>query len=298
MKLLETAQKHMERSPYQAFAAILTMFLTFLLSGVFLLSSVASGEVIKFFESKPQITVFFQDKAGDAEAKQLQQKLESTQKISAVKYVSKEEALSIYREQNKSDPLLLELVTADILPASLEISAKNPSDLKDLEPLVSESEGVDEVVYQRDVVESLLVWTRAIRLVGGSLAFVLAINSVLTIMTIIAMRVALKREEIDVLKLVGASPWYIRGPFVVEGGLYGIFGAVVAALLILGLVLWMRPFLFTFLGVVPNINHMLTNPVGSFFVWSAVGFIVGFGFIGFFLGSIGSLVALVRYLKF
>lgn len=297
MRALNTTWKHMRRSPYQALAAILTMFLTFLLSGIFFVTTAASILILQYFESKPQITVFFMEKAGQVEAAVLTKTLEETGKVAMVKYVSKEEALAIYREQNKNDPLLLEMVTADILPASLEVSAKDPKYLKDLEPLIKNSQGVEEVVYQKDVVDALLAWTNAIRTIGGILGGLLVLDSILIIMTVIAMKIALKREEIDILRLLGASRWYIRTPFVLEGGFYGAIGAGIAWLIIALVVLWLRPFLLTFLGIIPVIKMLLLTPASPTFLLSVFGFLGVLLLAGFLLGSFGSLVALSRYLK-
>lgn len=298
MMSLSTAYKHMRRSPYQAMAAILTMFLTLLLAGLFFLASTASYFILQYFEGKPQITVYFQDKTTDEVIQKLQASLTATGKTAAITFISKDEALAIYREQNKKDPLLLEMVTADILPASLEVSANDPNFLSDLEVIIKDAEGVEEVVYQRDVVETLISWTNAIRAVGGSLAGLLAVDSILIVMTIIGMKIALKKQEVEILTLVGASPWYIRAPFVLEGGLYGLFGACIASLIIGGLTIWLYPFILTYLGVVPAIGSILGAPTSTPFLLSALVFFGGLGATGFFLGSIGSLVAVGRYLKF
>lgn len=298
MSSTTTAWKHMRRSPYQAMAAILTMFLTLLLVGLFFLASTASFFVLQYFEGKPQITVYFQDKAGEDVIHKLENDLASTGKTATTKYISKEDALTIYREQNKSDPLLLEMVTADILPASLEVSATVPNFLSDLEAVIKDAEGVEEVVYQRDVVETLIAWTNAIRWVGGSLAVLLVVDSILIVMTIIGMKIALKKQEVEILNLVGASPWYIRAPFLLEGGLYGLFGAGFASIIIAGLTLWLYPFLLAFLGVIPAIGGVLGAPTSTAFLLSVLGFFGGLSVTGFLLGSIGSMVAVGRYLKF
>ncbi len=298
MRLIPSTWTHVRRSPYQAMAAILTMFLTFLLAGVFFLATVSSVLVLQFFESKPQITVFFTDKATADDAKTLQETLDGTDKVSAMKYVSKDDALAIYREQNKNDPLLLEMVTADILPASLEVSATDPKFLSELDPIIRKAQGVEEVVFQKDVVDTLLSWTNAIRIVGGSLAILLGIDSLLIIMTVISMKIALKKEEIEVLKLVGASPWYIRMPFVMEGGFYGASGAFMAWIIITGLVIWLQPVVVSFLGMIPPIAVVLGSLTSTSFLLATGGFMIATLLIGFFLGSMGSLVALGRYLKF
>ena len=297
MPLIREVRTHIRRSPNQALAATLTMFLTFLVGGVFFLASMASVSILGFFEGKPQITVFFTPKAGQVEADALKKKLEATGKVASTKFISKDEALSIYQLQNKNDPLLLEMVTADILPASLEVSATDPQYLSQLTPLIQGSEGVDEVVYQRDVVESLLNWTNAIRLVGGTLALLLAIDSLLIIGTVIAMKVALKRDEIEILTLVGASPWTIRAPFIVEGGTYGAVGAAIASLILIGVIAWMRPLLYGFLGMIPMLHLLFASLVSPVFLLSAFGFFVSTVVLGFILGAVGSWTALIRYLK-
>lgn len=297
MTLISSTWKHIRRSPYQAIAAVLTMFLTLLLAGTFFLATTASYYVLKFFESKPQITVFFSDKASDQEASALQKTLEATGKTAGVKYVSKDQALAIYREQNKNDPLLLEMVTADILPASLEVSATNPTYLKDLEPVIRSAQGVDEVVFQKDVVDTLISWTRAIRVGGGALAFFLAFDSILIVMTVIGMKIALKKKEVEILTLVGASPWYIRAPFILEGGFYGAAAAFVAWIILMALIVWMRPMMLGFLGNIPAIQTVLADPFSSMFLLSAALFWTLLTMSGFALGSIGSLIAVGRYLR-
>jgi cell division transport system permease protein len=298
MQALHNMWTHMRRSPYQTMAAVVTMFVTMLLAGLFFLASTLSSLTLQYFESKPQITVFFTDKATLADANTLKASLEATGKVLSTKYVSKEDALVIYKEQNKNDPLLLEMVTADILPASLEVSAKDPSFLGELEPVMKNAKEVEEVVFQKDVVDTLMKWTNAIRWVGGILVALFAVNSILIVMTVIGMKIALKKEEIEILNLVGASPWYIRWPFILEGGMYGISGAIVSWVIISVLCISLQKFISGFLGMIPVLG-ILFSSVAS---WPFVGFIAGLLVllmtIGFLLGSLGSVVALRRYLKF
>lgn len=297
MRTFSTALKHIRRSPYQAFAAILTMFLTLLLSGIFFITTGASVLILQYFERKPQVTVFFKDSALQKDIDSLRATLEATGKVSEIKFVSKEEALTIYKEQNKDDPLLLEMVTADILPASLEISALDPVYLAELEAVIKPSEFVEEVVYQKDVVDTLMAWTMAARLVLGVLAGLLIADAILILITVTSMKIALRREEVEILRLVGASPWYIRLPFVWEGGLYGFFGALLSWGIITGVVVWLRPILLSFLGIMPEVNMILTNPTGPLFLMASGTLLGAMVFVGFFLGSFGSLIAVNRYLK-
>jgi len=284
--MLKTTWQHIRRSPYQAVAAVLIMTLTFLVASVFFFVVTGSHAILSHFEKKPQITVFFTDKKTEEEIRDLEEKLRSTGKVSSLKYVSKEEALAIYREQNKGDPLLLDMVTADILPASLEISATTPQYLANLAQILKNEKEIEEVVYQKDIIDSLLSWTRGIRTVGIILVSFLSLVSLLVILTIISMKIALKKEEIEILKLIGASSWYIRMPFMLEGSFYGFTGAVFAWIAAYFLLLYSTPFLSSFLVEISIL------PVSPIFMLAILG---GMGFLGIALGSLGSLLALKRY---
>ena len=296
MRLIREVRTHIRRSPYQAIAAILTMFLTFFVGGVFFLATLTSAAILQYFESKPQITVFFTPKAGQKEVDAVKGKLEGTGKIASTHFVSKDDALKLYREQNKNDPLLLEMVSAEILPASLEVSATSPTYLTDVANTVNGMTGVDEVVYQRDVVDTLIRWTNAVRVAGFVLGLILILDSLLIIGTVISMKVALKRDEIEILSLVGASPWSVKAPFMVEGGTYGVIGAGIASIILTVLVVWMQPALFVFLHDIPLLGALLINPTNSIFLAASGLFIFGNTALGFVLGVLGSMIALKRFL--
>lgn len=297
MAAINSPWSHIRRTPYQSLAAILTMFLTFLLAGIVGISSFASHMILMYFESKPQLTVFFMEKAGKPEADSLVATLKQTGKVASTKFVSKDEALAIYRQQNKNDPLLLEMVTTDVLPASLEVTAVDPSYLKDLEPVIKGAQGVEEVVFQRDVVDALIKWTNGIRIIGTVFALLLAFDSLLILMTVIGMKIALRKDELEILRLIGASPWYIKRPFVLEGALYGWIGSFVAWIVIMGGIVWGRTALLSFLGVIPSISALLSSPTGQPFLVFAAAFFVSMVVSGAMLGSIGSLIASGRYVR-
>lgn len=292
----------MRRSPYQAIAAILAMFLTFLLTGFFFLMSVTSAVILQYFEGKPQITVFFRDEATQEDANALTATLQASGKTASVKYVTKEEALATYRTLFQNDPLLLEMVTSDILPASLEVSATSPENLNELAQVIASQEGtsdsIEEIVYQKDVVDALISWSNAIKVIGGVLALLLAVDALLIIMTVIGMKIALRRDEIEILKLVGASSWYIRLPFLWEGALYGIWGATASWAVLMGIIVWMRPVLLSFLSAIPVFVTVLSSPTGTVFLAGSAALLGILLVTGFLLGIIGSAVSVGRYLKF
>src|SRR3989344_3456011 len=186
---LKTMWRHIRRSPYQALAAILIMTLTFFVVTVFTFLAVGSSKIISYFESKPQITAFFKDDATTEQINTLKEQIIQNGKVAQVRFVSKQEALEIYREQNKNDPLLLDLVTADILPATLEISTVEIEDLALVSNELSKSPIVQEVIFQKDIVSSLSSWTSAIRKIGIGLIAALGLVSTFIMITIIGIKI-------------------------------------------------------------------------------------------------------------
>lgn len=288
MKSVKTMLRNARRSPYQAMAAILIMTLTFLTISFFTLLLSGSSAVITFFESKPQVTAFFKNEADAEQIKTLGEQLRESGRISSVKYVSKQEALEIYKEQNKEDPLLLDLVTADILPASLEVSTHKIEDLAVVSETLKSSSIVQEVIYQKDIVSALTSWTNAVRKIGLALIIVLSLVSVFIMSIIIGVKISQKKEDIEIMKLIGASNWYIRWPFIYEGIFYGIIGALIGWA-IATLALWYStPFLASFLTGIPIF------PIPVIFFFMILGGELIFAIV---LGFISSFVAVLRYLK-
>ena len=288
MKFIKSSLRNIRRSPYQALAAVLIMMLTFLTISFFTFLLAGSSRVINFFESKPQATAFFKNEAKQSDINTLESQIKNTGKVSSVRFVSKKEALKIYKQQNKDDPLLLDLVTADILPASLEVSAFRISDLSGISETLKGSSIVQEVIFQKDIVSTLVSWTAAVRRIGISLVIVLSLVSTFIMITIIGIRISQRKEDIEIMRLIGASNWYIRWPFLFEGMFYAVVGALVGWM-IASLVLWYStPFLSSFLKGVPIL------PVPPIFLLEVLLAELIFAII---LGFLSSFLAVLRYLK-
>lgn len=285
---LKTAWHHIRRYPYQTSAAVLIMALTFFVVSAFTFLILGSSKVISYFESKPQVTAFFRDEAKQENIDALKDQLNSTGKIASIRFVSKQEALEIYTQQNKDDPLLLDLVTADILPASLEISTVKIDDLAGISEMLKQSPFVAEVIFQKDVVSTLTAWTSAIRKIGIALVVGLSLVSIFIMATIIGIKISHKKDEIEIMRLIGATSWYVRWPFLFEGVFYAVFGAFLGWLIASGLLLYATPFLSTFLRGIPNIV------VSPLFLLELLGVEFLFAII---LSFFSSFLAVLRYLK-
>jgi len=288
MNQIKKTVKLLRRSPYQALAAALAMSLTFFVSSIFVIMIIGGQIVLNYIEQRPEVIVFFNDEATQTEIDELNTQVKSTGLTKDIKFVSKEEALAIYRERNKDDPLLLESVTADFLPRSIDISVNRASDIKQVTELAKDSPHVDKVITPENLVEQLVKWTKTIRL--GGIVFVSTLLSIsfLIIIMVIGMRIAIRREEVSIMSLVGATKWYIARPFFIEGALYGILGASISVLLIYGLLLFYSPQIQNFLG---DIRIFPINPLFFLYLWAAEALVAAL------VGIIGAAIALYRYLK-
>ena len=278
------------------------VFITLFVMAVVLLMAGGSHALLQYLETKPQVTIFFQDEKEKDSVDQLMSKLENTGKVSNIKYISKEEALSIYQEQNKDDPLLLEMVTADILPSSLEVSAVSPKYLEELKIIAEEEPGIDEIVFQKDVIDTLVSWTSTVRRVGLSFLVFLIIATVFILLTSVGMKIAMRKDEIKILRLVGATGWYIKKPFIFEGLIYGSIGAGLAFIMVSLLVLYIQPFITSFLQGVPSLT-LIQYQAFRFDIWPFSITLYFFLFTtllvsGLLIGLLGSIFAVSRYLKY
>lgn len=284
------SQNRMRRSPYQAMAAILILTMTLFLAAVFFLIAAGSQTVLKYFETRPQVNAFYKQDVipSPQDVELIKTKMLATEKIEDFKYVSKDEALTIYKNLNKNDPLLLEAVTAGMLPASIEISAKDPADLKAIAEEMSHEPGIDDVRFAEDIVSSLAVWTRSVRLIGVGLVGAHIVISFVIILLIIGIKVSARREEIYLHQLLGATDGFVMAPFVWEGISYGLISGLLAWGVAYLVLLYSTPFLVTFLAGLP----VLPVPI-----WFMLLVLAGTEGLGMIIGALGAMLATARYLR-
>lgn len=286
----KTSWNQIRRTPYQALAAVMIMFLTFFALSVFSLISAGSVRVLKYFEGAPQVIAFF-EKGKDipeTEISKIKNELERSGKLADFKYVSIHEAEAIYREKNEGDPLLLELVNYKILPPSIEISATEIDSLILLKEILEKQPGVEDIAFYEDIVKSLSSWIKNIKIFGLVLVSYLLLQSLLVIIIIIGMKIMVRKEEIEIMKLIGASNAFVRQPFIFEGVFYGLVGSFLAWASCYIFLLYSTPFLISWLGDI----ELLPVPL-----WLML-FLLGAQLIlGIVVGFFGSLLAVHRFLR-
>jgi len=287
-KIFRTSFEYIRRHKWLTITSLLVMTLTFFLTSIFVVAAFGSSKILKGLEARPQITAYFKDDASEPEILAVKEKLEQTGLTSSVEYVSKEEALTIFMGLSQEDPALLEGISSNVLPASLEVKAENLSDLPKLAKVLEQEPLLEDLQFYKDVVEKFRRLTAAARLMGFGLVGVLSVISLLIVLVTIGMTISSRGEEIEIMRLVGANDWQIRGPFLLQGALLGVVSAIISVILLFLLL----PLL------VPYISGALTNiPLPSVSPVFLVGLLVGETSFGALIGSVGSWIAVRKYLK-
>lgn len=304
MEHLKTALIHMRRSPYQAIAAVLVLAYTFFVVSVVAFHAYAGQMTLRYLEQQPQIIVFLRQEAQATEVNSLQSELGNDVRIAGdIKYVSHEEAFEIFKGV-ADNPLITELVPPDIFSPSLEFSVTDLAFTQELIKELKDEQIVESVAFTGslggesaisgaiDRLEGTINYVRTLGLIF--IGFLLP-TVVLILVVIISMRIATRRAEIDTLRLIGATPWFVRAPFVFEGMLYGLIGAFVG---FLAGFLW---FLYSipaireysqFFGGIPVIPANLQAT--AILLSSLLGMELLFALL---IGFLGSIIALSRYLR-
>lgn len=289
------------RTPYQSLTSFLILFFTLFLSLFFFNMTSFFNGILSYVETRPQVTVYFQDKVEESDIFKIRDEVSATGKTTSIKYVSKDEALQIYKDLNKNNPLLLEMVTAEILPASLEVYATKPEYLSQIAEFLKKQNGIDEVVFQKNIVDKLVGLTTVLRRTSVFVLFFLLIISVIVLMTTTAFKIALKKEEIELMTLLGASKSYVRKPFLLEGVFFGIASGTLAFLFFYLIFLYFNTFFKSYLAGIPTLPFYNLGGI-NIYVWPpSINFVLLSYFavilFGAGIGFVGNYISTTKYIK-
>lgn len=293
-KVWDNLKKYLEKEKLMSISNFLVMGITFLLLGLFIDTIVLSQTALRYLEDQAQITIFFKDSYTEDQILALKKNIEDDSRIASVTYVSKEEALRIFKEINKDEPVLLESISSSILPASLEIKAKNISNLDSLANEYKAKDGVEEVRFYKDVVQRFASVSRGVYIVGFVLVVIFFVISYSVIISALRTSINSRGKELEIMKLVGASDSYIKGPFIYEGVFFSMISSIAAAIMILLLGVGMDK-----LGIFSK--GFSVGFIPGFFI-NPILFSIALAFVlilsGFILGYFGSNAAVKKYLKY
>lgn len=203
---------------------------------------------INYFEVQPEITAFFKVEATDEEVQNVLNNLNTRAYIKNVDVIDRAKAFELYGAANADEPLLIELLSADLFPVSLSISANAPEHIKQLQADLQNLPAIDEVVFNDDVYNQFLSWTTILKQVGFIVCVVFGAQLVLVLIVIMSMMVSGKRESIKIMSIIGATKGNIKAPFIIEGLWFGFWGSFVALLVAQGVLFFFTPQIQAFFG--------------------------------------------------
>jgi len=283
------------RNGWLTLATIMIMVITLFVIGSLIFGRVILNSTLAQLQDKVDITVYFKTDAQESEILAIKNKLTKLTEVQDVIYVSSDKALSDFKSRHLNNALIvqsLDELVENPLGANLNIKAKDPSQYESISRFLEASaiSSIDKINYRQNqgVIDRLSNILKASRTVGFGITFVLSFIAILVAFNTIRLAIFTSKDEITVMRLVGASSRYISGPFIIEGVMHGVFAAFITMLIFYPILLWLGPLGEQFFGG-PNI-----------FAYYISNFFQLFGILvlaGAFLGSLSSLIATRRYLK-
>lgn len=290
------------RNGFVSLSAILIMTITLFVIGALMVGNAALSATLEQLTEKVDVNVYFYTEAPEEDILALKTRLEELPEVAGVVYVTRDEALERFRERHKDDQLTIQALDEleeNPLGASLAVRAKETSQYESIAKFLEASpavsgEGAARIVdtvnfsQNRVAIERLSEIIASSKRLGSMVAIFLAVASILIALNTIRLAIYTSRDEIAVMRLVGASPWYVRGPFVVAGILYGLTSAIIVLLVMYPLALWLAEPSAQFFGNFNTLTYVTE------YMLLFVGTIIGAGVL---LGAVSSYLAVRRYLR-
>jgi len=290
------------RNAFVSLASTLVLTFTLFVIGSLIFLGAMLDSSLSQIKDKVDINVYFITSAIESDILAIKDKVENLSEVTSVEYVSREQAIADFRERHADDQLIiqsLEELSDNPLGAQLNIKATDPSQYESIAKFLDSgsalgasdgSEIIDRINFfqNQTAIEKLTDIINSMETLSFFIALVLVVISVLITFNTIRLAIFTAKEEIAVMKLVGASNIYVRGPFVVEGTMSGAISAIVAVILFYPLTLWLGPSTETFFGGVSIFEYYLNN-FGQIFLMMM--------FFGVLLGGGSSYLAVRKYLQ-
>ena len=274
------------RSTLMSIATILSITTILIIVGAFLLISINSSLFLKNLESQLEIAIYLEDNISKAELNNLKSNITSIDGIKEVKFVSKEEAYKRLSEDLGEQKDILSAIEVNPLPASFEIQVKDPKVIEQIANRIAEFKKVEEVEYSREIAERLLNFTYIFRRAGMLVLVFLVFASILIISNIIKITVYARRNEIEIMSLAGATSWFIKWPFIIEGFLQGFISAILSIIILYNLYFFATNKVHQVIPFLPLVvDNMDLLPIGITIV-----------LLGSFVGILGSMFSVGKYL--
>ena len=281
--------KSIRRNGFMSFASISTVAVSLLVLGMFLLISLNTNNLAQHLESQVQISVYMQDSANAQDLKNTEAKLKTIPGVVKVTPVTKAQAMERFRKRlgDQQKQLLASLGKDNPFPNSFDVQVASPDKIKAVSEPISKMPKVETAKFGQEIVEHLFNLTRIMRFGGALLVVFLAMATLFIISNTIRLTVFARRKEVIIMRYVGATDWFIRWPFILEGMTLGFTGAVLASLIIdasYGALLSKIHATLAFLPMLPSTP--LLYYVTGFLLVAGTG-----------IGALGSFISLRKFLK-
>lgn len=291
------------RNAFVSLSSILVMTVTLFVVGTTIFAGVILSSAISELRDKADVNVYFTTTAGEADISALESQLEALPEVASVEYISRDDALAQFRERHQNDQLTLQALDelgSNPLGAVLNVKANDISQYDAIAAFLNDKAAVaqggpsiiDKVNYydeqHRQALQRLEAITSSAKQLGLFIIAILILTTLAISFNTLRLAIYTSRDEIHVMRLVGAGAFYIRAPFMVEGVLYGLVAAIITLLLFYPLTWWIGAATADFFGGVNVFDYYLSNFL-EFFFWIAG--------TGVALGAVASFLAVRRYLK-
>lgn len=235
LRTIQDAFKSLRRNLATGLASMATVAATLLIFGVFLMLAFSINSLVKNVEAQTVVRVFMQDAATDAQNKAANAKLKGQPGVKSVVYETKVQAFNKAKESLADDDRLLEGFSPEgknPYPNSFIVTLEKPEFAENIVTVGGKIPGVESVANDSDTVRMLISWSKTIRTIGVIIFSILVLVALFLIGNSIKLAVFGRRREIEIMKFVGATNWYIRWPFILEGIILGLIGAIAAVILL------------------------------------------------------------------
>ena len=289
-RLSRRAAVNLWRAPLPSLVAVLTIALSLFIGATFALGVSAARTLFRSWGAQASVTLYLDRTVSEAQARELMRRVGEEEPDAQISYVDRETALGRLRVELGDLSGALEALPRNPLPASLEITppaALPPAALRVLAARLGQLPGVQEVEYGREWLDKIEALGRGLRNFGAGALFVVLGAALLVVANTIRLAVYSRRDEIEIMKLVGATDAYVRAPFLLEGALQGLLGAGLALASVAGLQHWLLPRAQQALVFASGIAVPSVDLIQS-------GVLLGAGTV---VGLLGSWLAVSRFLR-
>jgi cell division transport system permease protein len=296
-RIIKMGLTNFRRNIWLAGASTLIMTITLIILSVLCLLFVITNSSVKSIQERVDISAYFKNGLAESQILVVRDQLQQDSRIETVRYVSADEALAEFKTNHQNDPLLLESVNElneNPLPATLQIKAKDLADYPAIADELNSSQyqsAIEKVNFEdnRVLIDRLNNLLKFIVTIGIILIAIFSAIAVLVIFNTITLTIYNRREEVEIMRLVGATNWYIRGPFLIEALVYSLLATVVTSILLFPV----------YRSLLPKISHYLTTSGDTFNGDMRIFFLLVLVqlVIAFILSSISSALAMRKYLK-